>query len=211
MACLFFSGSHGVAGDDPSPEGNRSINQTSPFDIVINEIMVRPAPSAGLPEVEYIELYNRSGHPVNLQNWTITLGTGSRIIPGEKVMDPGDFLLITSEKNSHQLEVFGDVAGIASFPALPAGGQTLVLRDATANVISAIKYSDKWYRNDFKTSGGWSLEQIDPFNPVAEQQTGELQRTRAEELPAGKIQSEATIPTARSRGQSGHRFFRKAA
>ena len=165
MACLFFSGSYGIAGDDPSPEGSRSSDQVFPFDIVINEIMVRPAPSAGLPEVEYIELYNRSGKTVNLQNWTIAVGSGSRIIPGEKVMDPGGFLLITNEKNSHQLKVFGDVAGIASLPSLPAGGQAIVLRDAAANVISAIKYSDKWYRNDFKTSGGWSLEQIDPFNP----------------------------------------------
>jgi hypothetical protein len=136
-----------------------------PFDVLINEIMVRPGPPSALPEVEYIELYNRSGSRVNLQNWTISVGTASRIIHGETSIEPGGFLLITSEKHSSRLEIYGQVAGIASFPVLPSGGQTIVLRDASANVISAIRYSDNWYRDDFKAKGGWSLEQIDPFNP----------------------------------------------
>jgi hypothetical protein len=136
-----------------------------PFDVLINEIMVRPGPPSALPEVEYIELYNRSGNHINLQNWTITVGNSSRIIHGETIMEPGGFLLITHEKHISRLEIFGQVAGIASFPLLPSGGQSIVLRDESANVISAIRYSDKWYRDDFKTKGGWSLELIDPFNP----------------------------------------------
>ncbi len=163
---LVTSGSATMSTSEVFPGTSDTIAaKASPFDVVINEIMARPAPSAQLPEAEYIELYNRSPYPVNLQNWTITVGSTSRVITGDRIMEPGDYLLISHEKYKPLLRQFGQVAGIASFPVLAMGGQTIVLRDQEANVISAVRYSDKWYGNSLKESGGWSLEQIDPFNP----------------------------------------------
>lgn len=137
---------------------------SDPFDIVINELMVRPSPQIGLPDAEYIELFNRSANPVNLQNWTIKTGTRSKILPGH-VMMPESYLIVTHEKNTDLLSTFGNVAGLPGFSVLAMGGQTVVLKDDKDNVISAVSYSDKWYGSSLKASGGWSLEQIDPFNP----------------------------------------------
>ena len=138
--------------------------RAAPFDVVINEIMARPSPPVGLPAAEYIELFNRSDRPVNLNNWTIWVGTRYRVLP-EHILMPGAFLLIAHEKFTPELEEFGDVTGLPTFPVLAMGGQTIVLKDERENVISAVSYSDRWYGSTLKASGGWSLEQIDPFNP----------------------------------------------
>ena len=53
----------------------------SRYDILISEIMAKPAPQTGLPAVEYIELHNRLPHPVNLQNWQLKLGNTVKKLP----------------------------------------------------------------------------------------------------------------------------------
>lgn len=140
------------------------LQEYEPFDIVINEMMVRASPPAGLPEAEYIELFNRSGRPVNLLNWSIHIGNRSKIL-FEHILNPEGYLLITHENNTDLLREFGDAMGLPGFPVLAMGGQTVVLRDSDGMVISAVNYSDNWYGNSLKASGGWSLEQIDPDNP----------------------------------------------
>ena len=139
-------------------------DRPAPFDVVINELMVRPTPSAGLPEAEYIELFNRSQSPVSLKEWSIHVGNRSKKLT-DRLLLPGSYLLLTHEKNSHLLSEFGEVEGLPGFPVLAMGGQTVVLKDEKGNVISAVDYSDTWYGSSLKASGGFSLEQIDPFNP----------------------------------------------
>lgn len=136
----------------------------SPFDVLINEIMVRPSPPAGLPEAEYIELYNRSEHPVDLADWSLHVGTRSRTLPPH-LLRPDEYLLVVHKKYEGMLDEFGDVLSFEGFPVLPVSGQVIVLKDAQGNMISAVSYSEKWYGSAFKSAGGWSLEQIDPFNP----------------------------------------------
>jgi hypothetical protein len=147
-----------------SPNLKLKASKASPFDVVINEIMVRPHPPVGLPEAVYIELYNRAEIPVNLNNWTIHVGARSRKLP-DHILQPDGFLLITHENYTGLLEEYGEVIAYKGFPVLSATGQSIVLEDKEGHVISAIYYSDEWYKNSLKASGGWSLEQIDPGNP----------------------------------------------
>ena len=57
--------------------------------IVINEMMVDPTPLVGLPDFEWIELYNTSNCRVNLAGWRIVVGTTSRTLP-EAWLEPGE-------------------------------------------------------------------------------------------------------------------------
>jgi hypothetical protein len=139
------------------------------LDIVINEIMADPDPVVGLPNNEYFELYNRLDYPVNLKNWTVTIGRTTRIFPCISIM-PKDYLIVCHSNSADAMAQYGSVASIPSLGSLTNTGTTITLMNPQGKVITSVTYSDSWYNNNNKKDGGWSLEQIDPDNPCAEQE-----------------------------------------
>ncbi len=137
--------------------------QVSAHDVLINEIMADPDPPVGLPGYEYLELYNRSELPVQLENWQLTVGSGSKVLTN-RILAPGAFLILCSSAGSQQLSEYGDVMAFSGFSLVNTGSE-LCLRDADGSVIHTIAYTDKWYNDNLKKEGGWSLELIDPLNP----------------------------------------------
>lgn len=132
-------------------------------DVVINEIMADPSPVVGLPEVEFIELYNTTAVPINLEGWKLYIGTSERVI-GQVNLAPGGFLLLGHQNSASQLGQFGAFFGFSSFQLANAGA-SLSLISNQGNLISAVSYTDAWYGDNKKKDGGWTLEQIDPGNP----------------------------------------------
>jgi hypothetical protein len=131
-------------------------------DILINELMADPSPEVGLPDAEYIELYNPSSWPVNLNGWQLNIGNSKWKI-AETVMEPYAFLLITSPGAVSLYDVSCPVMGLISGSgSLSNGGALVVLRDQKGKIISAVNYDDSWYGQSSKQDGGWSLERIDP-------------------------------------------------
>jgi hypothetical protein len=137
---------------------------TQLYDIVFNEIMADPTPVAGLPECEYLELYNRSKGPVNMKGWKLTMGSYTYDIP-EIQMPVGGYLIITSEADTSKFSSFGHVLGLVSSTALNNTGLYLKLENRDGRLIDWVEYDDSWYGDEFKAQGGYSLEQIDPWNP----------------------------------------------
>lgn len=137
-----------------------------PFDIVLNEIMADPDPVVGLPEAEYLEIYNRTGFPISLKNWKLAIGTSQQTFPA-LIMDSGSYVILTSSTNAALLESYGTVIGFSSF-SLTNTGNSIALYDNNNTLIHYVNYSDSWYRDNIKKNGGWSLEQIDPANPCGE-------------------------------------------
>ena len=139
-----------------------------PFDIQINEIMADPSPVVGLPDAEYVELYNRSIYDIDITNWTLTIGATTVVFPSAKIIANGYLILCTQNAQSF-LQSYGNSLGIiSSSTALTNAGTTIILKNKEGVIISIIQYSDSWYRSTSKNSGGWSLEQIDPLNPCGE-------------------------------------------
>ena len=134
-------------------------------DIVINEIMADPSPTIGLPDAEYIELYNNSATKVDLSNWKIVIGSSEKIIPNGVVL-PDSFVIIAHENNESQLSAFGSFIGLSSF-SLTNSSATIVLKTDSNRLMHIVEYTDLWYQNTVKQEGGWSLEQIDPQNACA--------------------------------------------
>jgi len=134
-------------------------------DIIITEIMADPTPTVQLPEAEYIEVYNRSGNPVNLKDWHLEDPTTIAKLPSIIVM-PGTYLLLTSNTNASK---FPKAVGVTSFPSLGNPGDRITLRDPDGLVTDSIAYALSWYRSSEKSDGGWSLELIDINNPCGEE------------------------------------------
>ena len=137
----------------------------NPFDVIINEIMVdvNPAP-LGLPEVQYLELYNTSNFDIWLSDWVIIPeNQDGRVFPTVKIPSNG-FVLLCYYYNEDELTEFGTTVPILGSSDLTQSGKEIEIFDNRDNLIYHIRYSDNWYNNEDKDDGGWSLEKIDAFN-----------------------------------------------
>lgn len=132
--------------------------------VVINEIMADPTPVVGLPESEYLELYNNSPDAINLEGWTLKIGSTSKVL-GAYTLYPSEYVVICREGND---TLFYDVTNILplslSATALTNGGTTITLYNEYMSEVDRISYSSAWYKHAGKKDGGWSLERIDPNN-----------------------------------------------
>jgi len=144
---------------------NFSLYQPEQFGIVINEIMADPDPVVGLPNVEYIELYNKTGYPISLKGYSILIGTSNKIIPEVSIPALGYLVLCPTGYVSEFL-TYGYAAEVSSL-TITNTGTSLTLLDTLRRVISSVTFSDSWYLSSVKSQGGWSIEQIDPLNPCA--------------------------------------------
>ncbi len=136
-----------------------------PFDIVINEMMldINPAP-LGLPEAQYVELFNTSDFDIWLSDWIfIAESQKERDFPIVKIPSKG-FVLLCNEEDEEQLQEYGVTVPILGTTDLTQTGKELKIFDNRNNLIYHVRYSDTWYNDDTKDDGGWSLEKIDPFN-----------------------------------------------
>jgi hypothetical protein len=135
------------------------------YDIIIDEIMADPSPAIGLPTHEWIELKNRSNHPINLQDWRIGDVTSiSGPIPSF-ILQPGEFVIVCSQTALSLMSTFGSAIAVTSFPSLDNDTDRLFIRDVNGTIIHAIEYHLSWYRNELKQQGGWTLEMMDTNNP----------------------------------------------
>ncbi len=146
--------------------GNTILNQEFSFsyfeiavgsykEVLVHEIMTNPTPAIGLPDTEYIELYNRSNQHFNLEGWTFN---GVDLI--YHILSPGGYVIICPAPRSAEMQAFGPVVGINSWPGLTNSGGTITIRNQNQTLIDFVAYTDRWYRNNQKQSGGWSLEMI---------------------------------------------------
>lgn len=133
------------------------------FDIVINEIMADPTPAVMLPEYEYIELYNTTPLPINLKDFVLTIGTSNKKF-GDVTIDPNGYLILCHENAVSLFSTYGKTYGFSSF-SISNTGVNISLKNPLNSIISFAAFSSDWYKNSFKSDGGWSVEQIDPLNP----------------------------------------------
>ncbi|TPG64596.1 lamin tail domain-containing protein [Hymenobacter nivis] len=139
-------------------------------DLIITEIMADETPAVGLPESEFVEVYNRSAtKTLSLRGVRLgKTGTAAQaVFPDTARLLPGQYAVVCGTTRAAQFAPFGKVYGLTNFPALSNGGDQLVLRGPSGRVLFEVAYSDAWYRDARKQAGGWSLEMVDPANLCA--------------------------------------------
>ncbi len=105
-------------------------------DVVFSEIFY-DTPGTDSDE-EWMELYNGSGAVVDLGGWTITDnngGGGTYTIPEGTTIKSGTYLTIAADSAGFNALYGFDADVYGSFPGLNNSGDTVILKDASANVV----------------------------------------------------------------------------
>jgi hypothetical protein len=135
-------------------------------DVFITEFFPDPSPVIGLPEVEFVEIFNASNKIFNLNGWKIGDASADGTISSAWLL-PGEYKVLTATAND-SLFTMTDAAGVTSFPSLNNAGDDVVLKDSNGNEIDKLTYTDDWYQDLIKKSGGYSLELINPNDPCSD-------------------------------------------
>ncbi len=138
-----------------------------PGSVLITEIYSDPTPSHGLPEEEYIELYNTSQDTINLANWRFSDPSVSAVFPSVEIF-PKSYLIICPSTSIAEFRPFGRVVGITPWPSLNNASDSLILKDPSGRIIHSVNYSLDWFTNRLHAEGGTALEMIDLLNPCGE-------------------------------------------
>ena len=135
-------------------------------DIIFSELFPDPSPVVGLPEQEFVELYNRSDKFIDLGGMKFIDPSATATLPSH-VLSPGEHIILCRIQDVGLFSPFGTVMGLSPWPTLNNASDSLWLRDAADNIIDFVFYQDSWYQNTTKREGGWSLELIDPVSPCS--------------------------------------------
>ena len=139
--------------------------QIERYAVVINEIMADPSPVIGLPNVEYIELRNNSSTTINLYKWRIDNGSTTATVSVNYLLAPDSMVILCSKSQAVFFNTPFKTLGLSSFPALTNEGDLLTLTAPDGKTIHAVSYDINSYGNVVQSTGGWSLEMIDPRMP----------------------------------------------
>ena len=131
-------------------------------ELIITEILFDENPSVGLPEREFIEIFNASGDIISTEDVMLMDANGSTSLPTFNLL-PGTYRVLTSTSGASE---FTDVVGVTSFPSLSNSGEQLTLTYGS-NLIFSIDYDPAWHEES-RSDGGYSLEMIDYTNPCVE-------------------------------------------
>ena len=126
-------------------------------DIIISEIFANPSPQLGLPDAEYIEIYNQSNYPFDLAGWKLSNGNSTGTFATIIVL-PKNYYVITANTNISKFGNNAHLIGLSNFPTLNNAGDMLQLMTADGLVIDSVNYDLNWYRDGDKEeeAGLWN-------------------------------------------------------
>lgn len=134
--------------------------QPAAGDVVINEILYAPSPSTN----EFVELYNRSGTPVALDELRFADANQSYtpVATSDTTLSSGEYVVLVRDPDAFT-PAFPDAPFLTpdAWPVLNNGGDTVYLRHAPSKTrLDSVPYDPGWGGSD-----GNSLARIDPVGP----------------------------------------------
>lgn len=123
-----------------------------PNDILINEIMVKPTATMGLPNRQYIELKNTTSQTIRLHNFKIKNANLS-----DGYIAPNGYAILCSVSDTTLFQPIGNTIGVNGWSTLFSNDVVSLITDDQI-LIDSITYLDTYYQDVIKQQGGWSLE-----------------------------------------------------
>lgn len=165
--------------ETPTPEPKPELSSFLPGDVVISEVMANPVGAPSLPEVEYVELTNHTVDAINLGGWLYYYG-GKSYKLSDYPLAAGAAVVLCNPSKIALFHPSVPLLAVASFPVIANAGKMLHLEAPDGRLISFVEYSEKFYRDELKKRGGFSLEAIDLANL-----SGAALNWRASDSPTG--------------------------
>lgn len=130
--------------------------------LVINELMPAPRVDQDLPNVEYIELYHAGEYEFRLDGIRLS-NSRSETVLEDIWLTPNEFLILAPENLAAQLEGYGKVLSVKSWPTMLNSSDRIKLNSSKGRVIDQISYTtSSWGGSEF-ANGGYSLEVPNPY------------------------------------------------
>lgn len=142
-----------------------SIFLTSPpsfNDVVINEVLFNPKQGGA----DFVEIYNKSGHSINLQNWFLNK---KPLTDQLLLLDIDNFLVFTTNRKSTINHYPNAIAEkIIQIPSLPnyANERGEVILSYQQQTIDSLYYTSKMHQPFLNNPKGFSLERQDYNQPT---------------------------------------------
>lgn len=154
-------------------EGNLSQSDTIDFfyfevekaevgDVIISEFFPDPTPVLGLPDEEFVEIYNRSDKFIDLKDWEFSDNTSSSGTLPSYILYPRSYLILAPSSAEEKYAEFGEVLIPSSWRALNNGGDSVTIKNSQGIQMDGLGYDLSWYQDEEKSEGGYSLEIINP-------------------------------------------------
>ncbi len=165
---LYIYNVHDPAGNSmPDTVINLFYCRPHAFDILLHEIMPSPSPSLGLPETEYIELFNTRPYAMSLKNWTLKIGNNVKLLP-DTIIPAFSYAIITAANTASWWQQYNRVIPVSGLQ-ITDKGMNISLYDSSLLLIHAIGYTEEWYRDIMHNHGGIALEMADYRHPCGEE------------------------------------------
>lgn len=121
---------------------------------LITEILADPSPSRGLPEYEFLELYNPHTYSINLKGYRLSYGESIAVFP-DYLLLPDTYVIVCRYNRAADFAPYGPVVPLPNF-SLPNDGSTLLLKSPDGKRQDEVHYRNAW----LKGKEGYSLERI---------------------------------------------------
>jgi hypothetical protein len=139
------------------------------FELLMTEVQADDSPENGLPQAEFVEIFNNSTSLLDLSGIKLSDAGGSASLPS-RLLAPGEYLVLCGTTSQAKFSALSGVRaqGITSFPTLNLEGDNLTLSTSDGKQLHRFFFRSSQFSPFSRWEKGWSLEMIDTGNPVGE-------------------------------------------
>jgi hypothetical protein len=142
---------------------------SSANDIVVNEILFNPKPSA----YDYVEFYNRSNKIIDVSKLYVankssngTVSSLKKLAEEPFYLFPGDYAVVTEDVFSlnklYLVKSPEAILRLSALPSFPDDKGNVVLLNLNGDMVDEVAYEDDWHFGLIDNDEGVALERIDP-------------------------------------------------
>ena len=121
----------------------------------ITEWMSDPTPSAGLPEIEWVELLNTSEDIIDMSACSIADPSGKAQLP-TYILKPDSVLVVCSSGGCNLIGI-RNCLEVSSLPSLNNGADSLFLWAKDSMLLDYVHYDLAALLKDYRSNGGYSI------------------------------------------------------